>query len=71
MTDPHADNATNGDAATFASIAERSQKIVQEFLASQQEDGLQDPDPLNIGGAFLELTQKMMADPTRLWELQT
>jgi len=57
-------------AQQFSDIAARSQKIVQEFLAAQQEDGLQDPDPLNIGGAFTELTQKMMADPSRLWELQ-
>jgi len=58
-------------ARQFSDIAARSQKIVQDFLKSQQESGLEDLDPLNIGGAFLELTQKMMADPKRLWELQT
>jgi hypothetical protein len=27
-------------------------------------------DPLNIGGAFLELTQKMIENPAKLWEAQ-
>lgn len=54
----------------FSSIAERSQKIVREFLAHQKDDGPPETDPLNIGSAFLELTQKMMSDPAHLWELQ-
>ena len=74
MTEPQTDAATREMAAAaeqFASIAERSQKIVEDFLASRKEEGLQDPDPLKIGGAFMELTRQMMADPARLWEMQT
>ncbi|MYF09190.1 MAG: class I poly(R)-hydroxyalkanoic acid synthase, partial [Rhodospirillaceae bacterium] len=74
MTEPRTDAAPPDMAAAaeqFASIAERSQKIVEDFLASQKEDGLQDPDPLKVGGAFFELTRHMMADPARLWEMQT
>jgi len=74
MTEPHTDAASPdmaGAAEQVASIAERSQKIVEDFLASQKEAGPQDPDPLKIGGAFMELTRQMMADPARLWEMQT
>ena len=73
MTEPHTETPPDMAAAAeqFASIAERSRKIVQDFMASQQEAGRPDPDPLNIGGAFMELTGKMMADPARMWEMQT
>ena len=73
MTEPQTDAAPPDMAAAerFASIAERSRKIVEDFLASQREEGSQDPDPLKIGGAFMELTRHMMADPARLVELQT
>jgi len=59
----------------MASIAERSQRIVQEFIEHQNaaggdRDALGMSDPLNIGNAFLELTTKMMADPTRLFQAQ-
>ena len=72
-TDPHTETTPDMAAAAeqFASIAERSRKIVQDFMASQQEAGRPDPDPLNIGSAFMELTGKMMADPARMWEMQT
>ena len=57
-------------AADIAQIAERSQKILGEYLAKQSFEGGQNPDPLNVGGAFLELTKKMMEDPARLWQAQ-
>ncbi len=74
MTEPQTDAAPPDMAAAaeqFASIAERSRKIVEDFLESGKEEGLHDPDPLKIGGAFMELTRQMMADPARLWEMQT
>ncbi len=50
-------------------IAERSQRIVAEFLArTAAEPGVSSPDPLNIGSAFLEMTAKMMSDPAKLVE---
>lgn len=53
----------------MANIAERSQRIVAEFLSRQAaEPGGGNMDPLNIGSAFLEMTSKMMSDPAKLVE---
>jgi polyhydroxyalkanoate synthase len=58
-------------ARLFAHIAEKSQSIVKEFLNRQKEDGVFDlQDQMNIGKNFLELTQKMLADPTKLAQAQ-
>lgn len=54
---------------TMAEVAERSQRIVGDFLKRQAEGGT-NPDPLNIGGAFMEMTSKLMANPARLMEVQ-
>ena len=54
----------------LADIAERSQRLVLEFLQRQRPDGLGMADPLNVGQAFLEMTQRLIADPTRLVEAQ-
>jgi polyhydroxyalkanoate synthase len=51
-------------------IAERSQRLVLEFLARQSESGLGTADPLNIGSAFLEFTGRMMSDPAKLVQAQ-
>jgi polyhydroxyalkanoate synthase len=50
---------------SMADIAERSQRIVSEWLKRQ---GTQEhaPDPLNIGSAFMEMTTRLMANPSRL-----
>lgn len=59
--------------ATMASIAERSQRIVTEFLARQSNTGSTDPtalDPLNIGSAFMEMTSRMMSNPGKMVEAQ-
>ncbi|HIJ63563.1 MAG TPA: class I poly(R)-hydroxyalkanoic acid synthase [Rhodospirillaceae bacterium] len=55
-----------------SNIAERSQRIVTEFLARQAADGSigSFKDPLNIGDAFLQMTTRMMTDPARLVEAQ-
>ena len=48
----------------MADIAERSQRLVSDFLARQAQNGAPASfDPLNVGNAFLEMTAKMMADP--------
>ena len=54
---------------TMAEVAERGQRIVQDFL-KRQSDGTGNPDPLNIGGAFMEMTSKLMANPARLVQAQ-
>ncbi len=51
-------------------IAERSQRIVAEFLSRQSGEKLGNPDPLGIGAAFFEMTAKMMQDPARLMQAQ-
>ncbi len=53
-------------------IAERSQRIVTDFLARQAADGTFGAiaDPLNIGDAFLQMTARLMADPAKLMEAQ-
>lgn len=54
---------------SMADIAERSQRIVAEWLKRQaQED--QSTDPLNIGRAFMEMTARLMANPARLMQAQ-
>jgi polyhydroxyalkanoate synthase subunit PhaC len=54
----------------MAEIAERSQRLVLEFLARQSGSGLGMADPLNIGSAFLEMTGRMMTDPGKLMQAQ-
>jgi len=51
-------------------IASRSQQLVGDFLARQAENGGANPDPLNIGKAFMEMTTRMMADPVKLASAQ-
>ncbi|MBB5695530.1 PHA/PHB synthase family protein [Muricoccus pecuniae] len=56
---------------TMADVAERGQRIVAEFLRRQgKADAPPNPDPLNIGGAFLEMTTRLMANPARLMQAQ-
>jgi polyhydroxyalkanoate synthase len=59
---------------SMTEIADRSQRLVAEWLKRQDlpvPDGkVSMADPLNIGGAFLEMTARMMADPARLVQAQ-
>jgi polyhydroxyalkanoate synthase subunit PhaC len=54
---------------SMADIAERSQRIVTEWL-KRQAAAEHAPDPLNIGSAFLEMTARLMANPARLVQAQ-
>jgi polyhydroxyalkanoate synthase len=54
---------------SMADVAERSQRIVTEWL-KRQADTEHAPDPLNIGSAFLEMTARLMANPARLVQAQ-
>ena len=59
-------------AAAMSGIAEQSQPLVQQFISRQAESPTGAPsDPLNVGSAFLELSQKMLDDPAKLVEAQT
>ena len=54
---------------SMADIAERSQRIVADWLKRQS---VQKPaaDPMNIGNAFMEMTAKLMANPAGLVQAQ-
>ena len=54
---------------SMADIAERSQRIVSEWLKRQGQQG-QDLDPLNVGSAFLEMTARLMANPAQMMKAQ-
>jgi len=54
---------------SLTNLAERGQKLVAEFMDRQAQAATQDGSPidaLNIGGAFFEMTARMLADPARL-----
>ncbi len=55
----------------MAEIAERSQKLVGQWLEHQMTDnGKGQVDPLNVGRAFLEMTTRMMTDPAKMMQAQ-
>jgi polyhydroxyalkanoate synthase len=54
---------------SMAELAERSQRLVQEFLM-RQSDGSSTLDPLNIGHAFFEMTRRLISDPASLVQAQ-
>ena len=54
---------------SMGDIAERSQRLVTDWL-SRQGTAEHTPDPLNIGGAFMEMTRKLVANPARLVQAQ-
>jgi polyhydroxyalkanoate synthase len=56
-------------ARAMAGIAEQSQRLVADFIARNQER-LNEPDPLNVGRAFTEMTARLMADPQKLIQAQ-
>ena len=52
-------------------IAERSQKLVQDFLERQsQTETVGNLDPFNVANAFLEMTTRLMTNPAKLVEAQ-
>lgn len=60
-------------AENLSTIAERSQKLVQEFINKQAQGEIIPftiPDPGIVGNAFLEMTQKLLANPEKLMQAQ-
>jgi polyhydroxyalkanoate synthase subunit PhaC len=56
---------------TMAAVAEQSQRMVSDFLARQTSgEPAGNSDPLNIGGAFLEMASRLMANPASLMQAQ-
>ncbi len=56
--------------AAFKDIAERSQKVLQEFSARYQAEGPQTADPLHLTQTFMDFTAKILADPAKLVQAQ-
>jgi polyhydroxyalkanoate synthase len=56
-------------ARSMSDVAGRAQRLVNDWLKRQSKEGLA-LDPLNIGGAFLEMTGKLMANPAQLVQAQ-
>jgi len=54
---------------SMADIAERSQRIVSEWLKRQGQEE-RELDPLNVGSAFLEMTARLMANPAQMMKAQ-
>jgi polyhydroxyalkanoate synthase len=54
---------------SMASIAERSQRLVGDWLERQGRVA-PSADPLNIGSAFMEMTARLMAHPGRVMQAQ-
>ena len=58
-------------ARNLMTVASQSQKLISDFLKRQANSGAAaQVDPLNISAAFLEMTTKIMADPTKAFEAQ-
>ncbi|MGB0670124.1 MAG: PHA/PHB synthase family protein [Rhodospirillales bacterium] len=54
---------------SWSDIAERSQRIVSDFLVRQGQDAQTAfTDPLGIGSAFMEWSQAVMTNPAKLME---
>ena len=54
---------------SMTDIAERSQRLVTDWLTRHStEIHNADLDPLNVGEAFVEMTQHMMSDPAKMIE---
>ena len=54
---------------SMADIAERSQRIVADWLERQGKTA-PTADPLNIGRAFMEMTTRLMTNPAQLMQAQ-
>lgn len=56
---------------SMSDVAERSQRLVGEWLKRQgEESAAPNTDPLNIGSAFMEMTTRLIANPQKLAEAQ-
>jgi polyhydroxyalkanoate synthase len=75
MNDQQSSDQTNAQdpmelARTMARIGERSQRLLTQFAERTRNQGHGPVDPLNVTGAFLELTQRMMSDPVKFMQAQ-
>ena len=55
---------------SMSDIAERSQRLVTDWLKRQSDLSTASPDPYNVGSAFIEMTARIMANPAKLVSAQ-
>jgi len=54
---------------SMTSIAEKSQRLVSDFVSRQMSSGtMAESDPRKVGEAFAELSRHMMANPAQVME---
>ncbi|SJZ51618.1 polyhydroxyalkanoate synthase [Enhydrobacter aerosaccus] len=56
--------------AALKDIAERSQKLLKDFVDRYAAEGPQPADPLRLTQTFMDFTAKMLADPNKLVQAQ-
>ena len=72
VPDPQPSTDPAQSAKLFAEVAERSGRLMGEFLRRQAAGGGADPvDEFGIGRAFMDLAARMLAEPWKLAEMQT
>ena len=70
MADQQQSAEPNMTPQELAGLAERTHKVMAEFLQRQAADQAENPDPLNIGNAFVQMTAHLVQNPEKLWEMQ-
>lgn len=71
MNDESSNQAPYADPAIYADIAQRSQRLVSDFMSRHAaEMNEKSIDPANIGGAFMEMTARLMSNPEKLMQAQ-
>ncbi len=57
-------------AREMADLAERTRRVMADFMTKQAAQSADNPDPLNIARAFAQMTAHLIRDPQKLWEMQ-
>jgi polyhydroxyalkanoate synthase len=70
MADQHQTPEPSISPQELAGLAERTRKVMAEFLHRHAAEHAENPDPLNIAGAFAQMTQSLVQNPEKLWEMQ-
>ncbi|MEX0807673.1 MAG: class I poly(R)-hydroxyalkanoic acid synthase [Dongiaceae bacterium] len=74
MNDQQAGRPSSSDplelARTMGRIADQTQRLLVQFAERSRNGGNAPVDPMNVMGAFIELTQRMMADPVKMMQAQ-
>ena len=70
MAEQHQSPEPSMSPQELAGLAERTRRVMAEFMQRQAADQAENPDPLNIANAFVQMTQSLVQNPQKLWEMQ-